>query len=62
LNSYLKYTGLGLQMLVTIAGLSFLGDFLDGLWEFEKPWMTILLSLLGVAASMYQVIKSFKNQ
>jgi hypothetical protein len=49
-------------MLVTIAGLSFLGDFLDGLWEFEKPWMTILLSLLGVAASMYQVIKSFKNQ
>lgn len=48
-------------MLVTIAGLSFLGDYLDGRWGFKTPWMTIVLSLLGVAASMFQVIKSFKN-
>lgn len=49
-------------MLVTIAGLSFLGDYLDGRWGLKTPWMTIVFSLVGVAASMYQVIKSFKNE
>lgn len=61
MNNYLKYAGLGFQMLVTIAGLSFLGDYLDKRWAFETPWMTIVLALLGIVASTYQVIKTLNK-
>ncbi len=61
MNNYLKYAGLGFQMLVTIAALSFLGDYLDKRWAFETPWMTIVLALLGIVASTYQVIKTLNK-
>ncbi len=61
MNSYLKYAGLGFQMLVTIGGLSYLGHYLDKKWELSTPWLTISLALFGVIASMYQVIKSLNK-
>jgi F0F1-type ATP synthase assembly protein I len=58
LNSYIKYAGLAFQMLVIIGGMTYLGNYLDNKWQFNTPWMTICLALLGVTAAMYQVIKS----
>jgi F0F1-type ATP synthase assembly protein I len=31
---------------------------LDELWSTD-PWMTVILSLLGVAAGLYSVLKEF---
>lgn len=45
-------------MLVIIAGLSYLGHYIDNRWAFQTPWFTIILSLLGIFASTYQVIKT----
>jgi F0F1-type ATP synthase assembly protein I len=48
-------------MLVIIAGLSLLGDYLDERLAFETPWLTIVFSLLGVTASMYLLIKQLNS-
>jgi F0F1-type ATP synthase assembly protein I len=60
-NKYLKYSSLGFQMLVIIAGLSLLGDYLDERLAFETPWLTLVFSLLGVTASMYLLIKQLNS-
>ncbi len=48
-------------MMVIIAGFSFLGNYLDKHFGFDKPWMTILFALIGIGISMYQIIKSLKS-
>lgn len=48
-------------MLVVIAGMSLLGDYLDERLAFETPWLTILFSLMGVTASMYLLIKQLNS-
>lgn len=57
LNAYAKYSGLAIQMGVIIGVGVFAGQYLDGVLEFETPWLTILLSLLGVFTALYIVIK-----
>ncbi|MCF8283503.1 MAG: AtpZ/AtpI family protein [Sphingobacteriales bacterium] len=57
MNNYIKYAGMGFQMLVIIGGLTYLGHYLDGKWSFATPWMTISLALFGIVASTYQIIK-----
>ncbi len=61
MNNYLKYAGLGFQMLVIIGGLTYLGHYLDQKWGFSTPWMTVILSLFGVFASIYQIIKQLSK-
>lgn len=48
-------------MLVIIAGLSLLGDYLDTRLALETPWLTIIFSLVGVSASMYLLIKQLNS-
>lgn len=57
LNAYAKYSGLAIQMGAIIGVSVFLGQYLDGVLAFETPWLTIVLSLLGVFVSLYIVIK-----
>lgn len=59
-HNYTKFIGIGLQMMVIIAGFAFLGHYLDQKWAFKSPWMTIVCSLIGIGISMYQIIKSLK--
>ncbi len=55
-SKYAKFSSLGIQMGVTIAGLTWLGTFLDSKYA-TKPVWTIVLSLAGVAIALYLVIK-----
>jgi F0F1-type ATP synthase assembly protein I len=62
LNSYAKYTGMGLQMMVIILIGVFSGFKLDQ-WLHTKPLLIIILSLLSVAISIYSVTRNLlKNK
>jgi len=57
LRDYAPYLGLGLQLAVTVAALTFLGIWLDGKFN-SSPWFTIILAFFGVFAGMYNFIKA----
>lgn len=60
-NNFIKYSGLGLQMLAVIGLGTWLGIWLDGRFG-SSPWATIVLMLVSVFAAMYQVIRSVSNE
>ncbi len=60
-NVYLRFSSVGLQMGVIIAFFTWLGTFLDKKQVNETPVWTICLSLFGVAASLYLVIREVRR-
>lgn len=55
-NEALKYSGMAIKMAVVIAAGVFGGQYFDEKMNNASPWMTIILSLVGVAAAIYFVI------
>lgn len=55
LNSYIKYSSLGIQMTAIIVAGVFFGEYLDVKTQSETPKFTLILSLLSIFASMYYV-------
>ena len=47
---------MAIKMAVVIAAGVFGGQYLDEKMDNASPWMTIVLSLIGVAAAIYFVI------
>lgn len=58
LNSYIKYSGLGFQMLLTMILAAWGGLKLDEHFKVKNHWFTIGLLLFAVIASLYLVIKT----
>ena len=56
-NAFARFSSVGIQMAVIIVGFVLLGNYLDGYFNNKTPWLTIVLSLLGVFAGLYLVIK-----
>ena len=61
LSKYARYSSLVIQMGVLIAFFTWLGTFLDKKFHSEIAWWTIGLSLFGVFAGLYLVIKDVIN-
>ncbi|TKC00229.1 AtpZ/AtpI family protein [Pedobacter cryophilus] len=61
LNSYIKYSGLGFQMIGVIGAFTFAGYKLDESQQTKTPIYTGILSLIGVLASLYIVLKGLKS-
>ncbi len=59
LNNYVKYTSLGIQMLVIIGAGVFGGYYLDTWLGNSFPVFLILLSILSVGTAIYYAIKDF---
>ena len=57
LNSYIKYSAAGFQMLATIGLFTFIGYKIDAYRGSSQPIFTALISLIGVVISLYQVIR-----
>lgn len=55
-KNYIKFSGLALQMggVITIAALG--GDWLDGKQGNDFPVWTLVLTLLAIFGSLYQII------
>tara|TARA_B110000285_G_C14815331_1_gene463903 strand:+ start:221 stop:430 length:210 start_codon:yes stop_codon:yes gene_type:complete len=56
-NKLAKFSALGTQMAVLIGGGAWGGNALDSKMQNEKPIFTIIFSLLGIAVSLYFVIR-----
>ena len=61
LNKYIRLTGIGLQMGITIYLAANLGKWLDVRYPNEKNLFTIGLTLAGVAISFYSLLQQIKK-
>jgi len=59
LNSFIRYSGMGFQMIAIILLFYWAGSKLDERSGNEKSVYTAVLSLLGVFAGLYIVLKEF---
>lgn len=62
LNDFAKYSGMAFQMFAIIFLTSWGGSKLDKISNNETPVYTIILSLLGVFAAIYTVLKDFMKK
>ncbi len=56
-NKFIRLSGIGLQMGVTIYLFAYAGKFLDQKYPSDKNWFTISLTIVGVAISLYNILK-----
>lgn len=61
-NEYVKYSGIGFQMLITILLGVFGGKKLDQWLGTKFPLFTLLFTLAAVGISMYVIIKEFTKK
>jgi hypothetical protein len=61
-GSFIRYSGIGFQMLATIGLFAFVGHKLDENQHNNKPILTAILSVLGVFIALYQVIKQLNKK
>ena len=59
MNSYVRYSGMGFQMVAIILLFYWAGSKLDERSGTEKPVYTAILTVLGVFAGLYIAIKPF---
>lgn len=57
-NQYLRYSNIAFQLFAAIFLGVWGGMKLDALLGTD-PWLTVILSLLGVSAGLYSVLKEF---
>lgn len=66
LKSYLKYTGLGIQILVIILGGNFFGEYLDQKNNFTEPfyqkWISLGAVFLAIGGTIWQILKESKRK
>ena len=60
-NSYLKYSSLGIQLLVAIGFFGWLGHLLDQHLEIKFPAFMLLFGFLGFGGMMIQVYRSINR-
>ncbi len=61
IKKYLIFSGIALEMMVTIGAGAWLGQYADQFYGNEKPILTLILMLLGVGISMIILMKRVKN-
>jgi hypothetical protein len=60
-NNYLKFAGMGFQMIAIIGLFAYGGYKIDEAASHHTKWVTAALALTGVFISLYLVIKSIKD-
>ncbi len=59
--NYIKYSGVAFQMLATIGIFVFIGHKIDQYKNIDNFIFTALLGIVGVATSLYHVIRSLNK-
>lgn len=60
-QNYVRYSSVGIQAAITILIGVFGGLKLDSYFEFEKPILTAILSIVAVFVAMYFLIKELQR-
>ncbi len=58
---FAQYTGSAVKVVAVILLFYYVGHWGDGKLGFEKPWLGMLGSLLGVAVGIYSLIKDLNR-
>lgn len=58
---FAQYTGSAVKVVAVILLFYYVGHWADGKLGFEKPWLGMLGSLLGVAVGIYSLIKDLNR-
>jgi hypothetical protein len=61
-NSYLKYSGLAIQLLVAIGVFGFIGYKIDQWLEIQFPAFMLTLGFLAFGGMMFQVYRSINKE
>ena len=61
-NSFLKYSGLAMQMALTIGVATWLGYWIDQRLGFEFPLFMLLLMLVSLGGILYRLIKNIQDE
>jgi F0F1-type ATP synthase assembly protein I len=57
-NNWRKYLALGSQITFGVAGLALLGHWLDTYFEYDRPWLTLIFSVMGILVSIVHLVRS----
>lgn len=60
-NKYIRFSSIAFEMMAIIAGLTYLGVWLDTKTTTETPWFTIFLAPFSVIAALVLVIREVKK-
>ena len=61
LNKYIRLTGIGLQMGITIYLFAYLGKWLDAKYLNDEQLYTKILTFAGVMIALYSMYRQVKN-
>lgn len=61
IRSYMRYSGMAVQMGVIILLGTLAGQKLDAHFQLERPYLTILLALCSIAIALYWSLKDLIN-
>ena len=61
-NAYLKYSGLGLQLLLTILASGWIGHKIDQYLDLKFPVFMLLLGLGAFGGTMFQLYRKLKKE
>lgn len=61
LNKFIRLTGVGLQMGITIYLAAYFGKKLDAHFQFEKKYITLTLILFGFVGSLISLLIQLKK-
>ena len=56
-NNYLKYSGIGLQLLIIVVGGTYAGFWIDDHYHNQKPVFSVLMGFVSVVAGIYFTVK-----
>lgn len=59
---YLRYSGLGIQIVVYVVGGILLGRWLDGLIGWDFPVLTLVFLFLGMISTFWVLFKEVRRQ
>jgi len=62
INKFARYTSLAFEMGIIIFAGAFVGNWLDKKYNLEKPYFTMILSLIAIFVSLFLIIKQLKNE
>ncbi len=57
LNKYVRFTGIAFQLGATIYLAAYIGKWLDNKFLMEKKIFTLVLILIGLIASIWNIVK-----
>ncbi len=61
-KKWAKFSQMGIQMMATIGLGTWLGVWLDGHFGTKNPLFTVVLSLLSIGTSLYNVIRQLPKE